>query len=367
MPDHAALYVPVDALPTGAQLAALAPDATAAGDDAQATVRWPGVAITITRMPPDEVGGHLARLEGYVRSRGGAEGLVARVLATRAVLGLAVEPGFDDAGRAMGLVARLTAATRGMSFLDGELHDGDGRALIAEGVPRPDAARVAERALALLSIAFRALLEDDAGGPDEAQAEALRRELVAWIDARPALAAELEPDERAIVDAPIGELDAQARIDAVWRAEGAAVLLWALGARPLPPHDVSEHPYALAKGAGLLAAPAPALANPVLRSHEELDAMRRRLLGLHWRIREHDVDPGGAVDLAAFARDSWFGGFDLAGVALADSDLAVAGVAITGADPARVAHVRSIATERHVAINWVFGEHPVYSLVTDAT
>ncbi len=371
MPDHATIYAPLHLFPRAEQLRPFTDDAADATIDsdgeARATVRWPDLAITISRMPDAQMGAHLQGLQGYVRAHGGGDGLVGRALATLSVYGFVIEPGFDEAGRAMRLVSGITGATDGLCFLDGELYDATGRAMIAEGDLRPDAARVARRAVVLLATAFRGLLEDDAGGEHEAKAEALRQRLVAWLDAQPGVADEVERGERAGLDAPIGRLHPQQRIDMVWRAEGAVVLLWALRVRGLPPHDVSEHPYEICERIGVLEALVPELTAPALREPEELDAMRRRLLGLHWRLREHRLSPEGRVDLAAFARDAWFGGFELDDVPLLDGDLAVCGAALAAADDDAVGLAGSIAVERHHAANWLVGEHPVYSRVTTPT
>ena len=149
---------------------------------------------------------------------------------------------------------------------------------------------------------------------------------------------------------PVSEADPQAIADAVWRAEGAQVLLWALGAQALPPHDVHDNPYAVAKALGVLRKEDPEiLTTHSLRSGEDLTARQRQILGLHWRFREHDMHPG-PVDMESFAAKYW-GGFTLEGVRLIDGDLAVGDMAISAADPNDVANARSIALERHQAAN----------------
>jgi len=87
---------------------------------------------------------------------------------------------------------------------------------------------------------------------------------------------------------------------------------------------------------------------------------------VHWRLREFSLRRG-TVDLERFARESWFGGFDLERIPLVAGDLAIGGVAIANADPNKVRACGSIAMERHQAINWLLGQCPVYSEVDTST
>jgi hypothetical protein len=93
--------------------------------------------------------------------------------------------------------------------------------------------------------------------------------------------------------------------------------------------------------------------------------MQKRLLAVHWRLRQYSLLPG-AMGFRTFARTGWRP-FDLAGVPLAGDDLALGGRAIadTDAEPRRIAE--STARERHQAINWLLGDHPVYSRVDLST
>lgn len=355
--------------PSTEQLRPLVGAATAVADaEAQrATITWPaGPSIALSRMPDDQMGQHLSGLRGYILKHGGGEGLVIRALATLSVYGMVVEPGFDEAGRVMDFVAALTGVTDGLCFLDGDLLDASGASLLAR-TPTPSALRVAHRAHVLLTVSFRSLLEQDAGGPDESEAEALRLRLASWFEATQGLVAEAEPHELALIQTPIGSAQEQAIIDGVWRAEGAQLLLWALGVRDLPAHDAQEHPYDVAKDVGVLSEGSPEMhASPTLRPADEVDSMRRRLLALHWRLREFRVNPG-SVDFEKFAANNWFGGFDLQNIPLSGGDLAIGGKAVGSAAPAAVSIATSNAVERHHAINWLIGAHPLYSRVVTPT
>lgn len=371
MTDNATVYAPLHLFPSEGHLAPFAGAASVVVDEpAQRTlVAWPeGPTLTLSRMSDEEMGSHLQGLRGFIVERGGGEGLAIRALSTLSVYGMTIEPRFDPRGLAMNFVAGLTSATDGLCLLNGGLHDRDGTNLLAAGAATPSAERVALRALVMLTLSFRCLLEQDAGKPTEGEAEELRGELLAWLEAAPGVQAEAERHELELLSSPIGAADGQAITNGVWRAEGAQVLLWALGARAMPAHDAQEHPYEVAKTAGVLGKGVAAVCEaPELRAPDELDAMRRVLLGLHWRLRESRVNPGNVVDFVGFAADNWFGGFDPAGLATADGDLAVGGVALTAADPGALSLAASTAMERHQAINWLIGAHPTYSCVVTPT
>lgn len=373
MPDHCALYLPMKIAPSREQLSRLDPAAQVevSTEPEAATVRWPGSdrLLRITRMPMAGVGEHLTGFVNHVRRSGGSEALAMRVLQTMSVFGVVAEPDFGEDGRALQFIGEFTSAGDGLCFLGGEVYDGRGRPLLlAEGggLEAPPAERVAQRAVALLALAVRGLLEQDAGTASEAEAEKVRSELVERVGAVGARA-ECEPEEVAFLSAPIGSVGAQNTANAVWRAEGAQVLLWALGSRDLPPHDQQEHPYEVARGAGLRDGKLPkVLASPKLRPAAEIDGLRRRLTAIHWRIREQQVRPK-PVDFRKFAAGNWFGACDLEGVALVGDDLAVLGKPLTQASEKDFSRVRSIAMERHQAANWLIGVHPVYSRVDTPT
>ena len=370
MADNFTLYVPLHMFPSAEQLAPFAPGAAVQilAEGPKAIVAWPDVRVEMGRMSNDQVGDHLSGFVGYARKNGGSEALVMRILHTLSVFGFVVEPGFDDDHRAMRFVAAINQATDGLAFDGAEVFDARGKALLRAGrLEPPDAARVAHRALVLLAVSMRGLLEEDAGRPDEPRAEKIRADLVAWLRRTPELVAECERGELAFLESPIGSADQQQVVDGVWRAEGAQVLLWALAERPLPAVDAQEHPYAVAKACGVLGEGLPdALATPRLRPEAELDAERRRLTGIHWRLRDFKLRQT-AVDLRAFAAKSWFGGFDLNGIAIADNDLSIGGKPLIGADPGQVQLARSIASERHQAANWLTGVHPLYGRVGTPT
>lgn len=146
-------------------------------------------------------------------------------------------------------------------------------------VEPPGAEAVARRAAILAAVVARGLIEADESLSDGAAAIA---DDLAYFDEL-GLAADAEPDEEALVRAPYGTLADQAVIDATWRAEGVAVLAWALGRLDeLPPIDETvdlallaervELPWASAADAMLLRSPA------LRRAPAEIDALGTMLL-----------------------------------------------------------------------------------------
>jgi hypothetical protein len=370
--DFVTVYAPVRLFPGPAYLAPFAPGAEidANPEAARAAIVWPDLRITLTGMRHEAMAAHLRGLQAYVRAHSGREALAIRVLSSLSVYRLAIEPAFDNGHRAFDFVAGLTRSTEGLCLFGGELYDGDGHPLLmdpAGGLVAPSADRVAQRALVLVALAMRGLLDQNANTSQERHADVLRARLITWLETWPELAGEAEPAELMLLGTPIGKGREQTMAEAIWRAEGATVLLWALGAREQLVHDVQQHPYEMAHDCGVLDEKRPVLLeNPRLRPEAELQRQRRRLLAIHWRLVEQTLRPG-PVAFLTLPDCGFSGAVDLAGIAVADGDLAIGGHPVSSADPMRVAIAAAIAGERHQAANWLVGVHPTYSRVVTPT
>lgn len=310
-----------------------------------------GGRIRLNRMPAESHGRHVAGLAGYLQSCDIHErALPARLAQVVEIFGVIAEPGVDLARDALPFARRLVGELGGFLFVRGVLLDAELACLArptARAVPErtpPGAERVLARARVLAAVARRAVLEPD--GSDE--------ELGRLREACAEVSSELEPEELALVAAPIGALGERQVIDASWRIEGLAVLAWALGLRALGPHDEESEAAALVEALARQAS--------VLRPTVELAGMASSLLTIHWRLVEWRVNPR-PIDLESFVARASFGPLSVAGVPLADGDLAIAGVAIAAAPPERVRLATSVARERHRAANWLLGDHPIYSHV----
>jgi hypothetical protein len=224
----------------------------------------------------------------------------------------------------------------------------------------PGAARVARRAVALMILSARAVVErDHASSPG---IEAFYRKLVEWTG-RLGIDDEFEPWEREALDSPPGRLDRQTAINSMWRIEGLTVLGWALGRAELLPYDQISDVDGVWNAVGLLddEKVRGLLDRPHLRPAEELERVRKQMLAYHWRLRDFRWNKPRAMDFLAFSQKCWFGSFDVSCFRLIDNELALQGKRIDEASPDVIGTCMSIAAERHRAINWLCWGPQVYS------
>ena len=275
-----------------------------------------------------------------------------------AVAILAEAPIESTAGDELFRLAFLAAAAADGFVVDlgeGCVWSSDGRLLAAtsdadenrDEVEPPGEDRVAMRLIALVAVAARSLGDEEAGAGD------MPATLLAWLDALGAMP-ELEPDERRMLETPLGALPPHDRVNGSWRIEGAAVLAFALGLIGVPAHDALIDPGDVVAAVGGFDADRTAgiFASATLLPTEELELLAARQLAVHWRLRERSLRPE-AIDFAELARTAWFGPLDTAGVQLVDGDLAIDGRALSDADPAAVQRTVSAVSERHLATNWL--------------
>jgi len=224
----------------------------------------------------------------------------------------------------------------------------------------PSAERVAARALVLSGIVCRSAIEGDAGNP---KAEAFREDVLSWTRDI-GLVEEAESNELALLECKLGGLSDRQRIDASWRAEGLAVLAWALGRCQLPVYDKRADPYPIAQALGFRETRRDTvLAVPGLRSLEEISDLADTLFTLHWRMRQYSLDRK-PMNFGEFANTAWFGPLSLMGLRLVSDDLEVRGAPVWDASEEDWSEVLSIARERQQAANWLTGQELVYSQVT---
>ncbi|WP_157606161.1 DUF4272 domain-containing protein [Schlesneria paludicola] len=239
----------------------------------------------------------------------------------------------------------------------------------------PSAVQVARRTLAFAALTARALLEQHPanlnmletwknrpknGGLIPHLINTIRRshpnpmaDLLIWID-EIGIGDDLEPDEWEILQRPLGRLDAQMAINSTWRLEGLVILSWALRRFKLHPHDQLTSFYPTWEHLGLLDTKRTKalLADPVLRSRDEHQAVRSRLFAVHWRLRNFSLRRE-VVDFADFAANRWFGPLDITSLPLVDGDLALNGVRLDNANPDSFSAAHSASLERHQAANWL--------------
>jgi hypothetical protein len=228
----------------------------------------------------------------------------------------------------------------------------------------PSATRVARRAVALMAVTARALIEREVklGRAPADQAAELRARLLDWAGGLD-IDDEFELEEREVLEAAPGQLPDRRFSDSMWRIEGLEVLGWALGRSNLPRYDALSNFDDVWNALGFLdsARVAEVLSTASLRPREELEAFRAAMLGYHWRLRQFKYVKPDPIDFRAFASDCWFGSFDVSGFDLIDNDLAIRGERIDRAKEEAFADAVSIALDRHLAANWLCDGPAVYS------
>ena len=288
--------------------------------------------------------------------------LPARLAEVRGALTVTIGGG-GDPERHGRLLYAMAAATRALVLdEEGLFHDAAGRT-IASPAPGADEAgtgadedqalqeppprdRVARRALATVSLAWRAFLEREkpvAADADVAVANA-------WLEKHGVFAV-MSQGELALLRAPFGSWSEKQIMDCGWRVEAAVVLAWALHLAEVPAHDAQTSAAQIQRQLGLFA-PAPAALGAELRSAAEIDDLAARLFAIVSRFRELAASRR-PLDFVAFARSICLGGVDLEGVALSEGDLALAGTPIASASEQDVLSAQSIAVERFRAADWL--------------
>ncbi len=226
----------------------------------------------------------------------------------------------------------------------------------------PTQGRVLRRAFCLCAVICRSFIDE----PDNEQCADILSRAKSWLEDVGALS-ELEAWESECLDAPLGSLDPQTRVNASWTSEGLTVLAWALGILDLPAHDTCQDPQVVSAEFDFLHSEASELFESLeLKSGAEIQKGADQAFALHWRLRQFSLKHE-AMNLAEFAPTAWFGPLNIDGVPLVDGDLAIAGKAISQTPAEQVQMATSITMERHRAFNWLLGYDPVYSEVDTST
>ena len=210
--------------------------------------------------------------------------------------------------------------------------------------------------MALYAVASRASFEWAA--PQES-GEEYRASLLKWVAARQ-LDDEFEAGERSLLAAPVGTPDERVFIPAAWRAEGAAVLAWAVGRFSLPGVDRTVNIRDLG---GVLSGEL-AWDDLQLRDAKQVTLLEGVLYNLNWRVNHYRLDPA-PYDLRKMLKDYDWPPPDAAPIRyVADGDLRVEDLPFTAAPADRRARCTSVVLERRRAATWLCGDDPVYSRVS---
>lgn len=228
----------------------------------------------------------------------------------------------------------------------------------------PTPLRVAKRALVMCAIVCRSFLE---GGEDVQEEEEFRQQTLDWINTLN-IADELEPQEKLLLETPVGSLTTEQRLPYTWQSEGLGVLAWALQKYELPAYDEIVTPAEIADNLYFLDDRASELLiSPRLREATEIQQFGELMFSLHWRLRDFmHIDPK-PIDFQKVARETWFGPLEIRGLRLIDGDLALGSKSISAASEEERMKCIGIAYERHQAVNWLLGHDELYSEVTTDT
>ena len=231
----------------------------------------------------------------------------------------------------------------------------------------PSLERVKARTLALLAVANRGFLEHSLAESDLADAKKLKNAFYSWAQSLE-LQSELEPLELEILQTEPGKLEQQETINAVWRFEGVAILAWALGLCMLPPYDqlVSTDDLNYIFGFLKPAETVQSLEKSRPKTLRELEAMKLCILGLHWRLREFTLRRR-PIEFQQGFKNAWRRDLDISNYQTIDGDLCICGKRIDNASPSEFDMVLSATMERHLAINWLCGQTPLYSKTHTST
>ncbi len=87
-----------------------------------------------------------------------------------------------------------------------------------------DIEKLSRQAMVLSALVCRGFIDEE--NPDDVQEVYAR--ILPWLEEMDALVA-LEADEREVLQAPLGTLPSQTKLNLIWSVEGLAILAWALG------------------------------------------------------------------------------------------------------------------------------------------
>lgn len=228
-------------------------------------------------------------------------------------------------------------------------------------VPPPDAQRVARRALVLSAIVCRS---NSDYAPENPDAIDLWKRLLNWVEELK-LEEEMESFEREMLYKPLGKLEKKERIVGSWRAEGLAILAWALDCFDFPKHDEKIDPFEVTGSLWFLDENAnEVIKSAKLRPTKELSACRELLYALHCRIREFQRNKS-ANNIKDWIEPAWLQTLRIDSPLGPKYDILIGDGELSMADEENIQLTESIICERHRAIIWLVGEGgPLYSEVS---
>jgi len=221
----------------------------------------------------------------------------------------------------------------------------------------PPLQRLVARAFIACAVAMRVDLVAHDDATEVAELTLLARD---WLAAH-GYAAELEPDEAAVLTTAPGTLALATRERFATQAEAAAVIGWSLQRCALPAFDSDADGAGIAAELGWLTQAGADLATQArLRQREQLMALLDALGAVHWRLLEHPRHGSAVVSMQHFSAQDHAWPPDVTPCELLDGDLAIRGRALRDLAPAALFATLRRVQERHRAALWVLGQQRDY-------
>ena len=189
----------------------------------------------------------------------------------------------------------------------------------------------------------------------------LRKKIVEWIE-QLNLSSEAEPKEIKILKTPLGDLSRKQTFDVSWEAESLSILAWALKKASLPVYDIPVDGLAIANTLGFIQEkPKTVLHSPELLDCIEIASMCDYLSILSRYQLQFSANKS-LMDFEDFFY-STFGSLPLDGFDFTDNDLEVRGGSICKPTKMQRRTTLNILKMRYRALNWLLGQHRLYSQV----
>jgi Domain of unknown function (DUF4272) len=214
---------------------------------------------------------------------------------------------------------------------------------------RPEPAEVARRILVLSALCSRLRVELAEDGRPEAV-----RGISDWLRGHD-LHESASLAELKLINTPLRKVARDDVKQYSWRTEACGILVWAVGRlRAIPAWDALVPPDMLVDAlADAHGDPRAFVRQTRLRPDAEIEAVRETATLWHWRTR---MDGRAARQLIAeTAHHAHAGGAIGAPI---DGDFPALGRAFRELDEREARTVRSLAVERHHALNWIMGHSP---------
>ena len=222
---------------------------------------------------------------------------------------------------------------------------------------RPSGAAVVDRLFCLEAMLYRCYLEElwaEAPSPSEKEELATEALDLPGMCISAGFANAFSATELALLQKAPGSWSRQEQIDISWRIESQGIFRWALGLEPeLPGFDSQIDPATTHVAPDEYSALRKAA---ILRDDRSIDLAREQAELWHWRSRTGAASaPGNAQAAGLLASGAKALQDRLEGSPPIDGDFPATGRPYRELSPEEREELRSIAAERHYALNWLCG------------